>query len=222
MPRLRQVPRGDATAPIVTAMYDFVFGPDRDPVAEPGTATGTPGDWWTVFALVPDVLKHCVDGFALYRSPDRRLDPQLRELGQIRAGWARGSQFVFSQHAKSCRALGMDEEKIAAIPSWPVADCWTDAERAVLAYTDALVLDGGRVPDGVFEALQRHLSDEEILELTYVTCLYEMHATMSRALRTELDNRPDPVVEAPGPHESLAPEVGVEPGRTAAGPSATE
>ncbi len=29
------------------------FG-DRDPVAEPGTATGTPGDWWPVFALVPD------------------------------------------------------------------------------------------------------------------------------------------------------------------------
>ncbi|MFM8906312.1 MAG: hypothetical protein ACKOIZ_01655, partial [Actinomycetota bacterium] len=25
----------------------IVFG-DRDPVAQPGTATGTPGDWWTV------------------------------------------------------------------------------------------------------------------------------------------------------------------------------
>ena len=37
MPRLRQVPRGDATAPIVTAMYDFMFGPDRDPVADRGT-----------------------------------------------------------------------------------------------------------------------------------------------------------------------------------------
>jgi len=86
---------------------------------------------------------------------------------------------------------------------------------AVLAYTDCLVLDGGRTPDGVFAALKQHLSDEEILELTYVTTLYEMHATMSRALRTEWDDRDDPVVEVPGPHESLAPEVGVEPGRTA-------
>ncbi|MFP3901205.1 MAG: carboxymuconolactone decarboxylase family protein [Acidimicrobiia bacterium] len=218
MPRLRQVPRDQATAPIVTTMYDFMFGPDRDPVADPGTATGTPGDWWTTFALVPDVLEHCVAGFALYRSPRRRIDPALRELGQIRAGWARGSRFVFSQHAKSCRALGMAEEKIAAIPHWPVADCWSDIERAVLAYTDALVLAGGRVPDGVFEALRRHLDDEQILELTYTTCLYEMHATMSRALRTEWDDRDDPVTEVPGPHESLAPEVGVEPGRTAADP----
>jgi alkylhydroperoxidase family enzyme len=215
MPRLRQVPRNEAAAPIVTAMYDFMFGSGRDPVADPGTATGTPGDWWTTFALVPDVLEHCVAGFALYRSPQRRLPAELRELGQIRAGWARGSQFVFSQHCKSCRALGIGEEKIAAIPAWPVADCWSPVERAVLAYTDALVLDGGRVPDDVFAALRAHLDDEQILELTYITCLYEMHATMSRALRTEWDDRDDPVVEVPGPHESLAPDVGIEGGRTA-------
>jgi alkylhydroperoxidase family enzyme len=185
-------------------------------VADPGTATGTPGDWWTTFALVPDVLKHCVDGFALYRSPGRALPAELRELGQFRAGWGRQSQFVFSQHAKSCRALGMPEEKIAALPYWQVADCWSPVERAVLAYTDALVLEGGRVPDGLFAALREHLSDEQILELTYITCLYEMHATMSRALRTEWDDRDEPVVEVPGDHQSLAPEVGVEPGRTAA------
>ena len=77
MPRLRQVSRDEASAPVVRAMYDFMFGPDRDPVAEPGTATGTPGDWWTTFALVPDVLKHCVDGFAVYRSPERSLPAEL-------------------------------------------------------------------------------------------------------------------------------------------------
>jgi alkylhydroperoxidase family enzyme len=195
MPRLRQVPRADDNARIVTVMYDLVFGEGRDPVADPGTETGTPGDWWTVFALVPDVLKHAVDGFALYRSPDRLLDPVLRELGQTRAGWTRGSQFVFSQHCKSCRALGMSENKIAAIPAWQVADCFDEIERAVLAYTDALVLGGGRVADDVFATLRRHLSDEEILELTYITALYEMHAVMSRALRTEFDDRDEPVVE---------------------------
>jgi hypothetical protein len=39
---------------------------------------------------------------------------------------------------------------------------------------------------------------------------------MSRALRTEWDDRDEPIVEVPGDHASLAPEVGVEPGRTAA------
>jgi alkylhydroperoxidase family enzyme len=132
----------------------------------------------------------------------------LRELGQTRAGWARSSQFVFSQHCKSLRALGAPEDKIAAVPAWEVADCFSPVERAVLAYADALVLGGGRVADGVFEALREHLSDEAILELTYVTCLYEMHATMSRALRVEFDDRDDPVVEVAAPDGTAAYDVG--------------
>ena len=54
-----------------------------------------------MFALVPDVFNHAVAGFGLYRSSRRKLDPKLRELGQTRAGYARGSQFVFSQHCKA-------------------------------------------------------------------------------------------------------------------------
>lgn len=203
MPRLRQVPRAEAQAPIVTRMYDFLFE-GRDPVSQPGTWTGSPGDWWTVFALVPDVLEHAVSGFALYQSPDRRLDPVLRELGQIRAGWAAGSQFVFSQHCKSLRDLGVAEEKIQSIPTWPVATCYDETERLVLAYTDCLVYEHGRVPDALFSALQTRLSDEEILELTYITALYFQHAVMSRALRTEFDDRGDPVVEVPGPEGASA------------------
>src|SRR3546814_7137204 len=44
MPVLRQVPRAEVTDETVVAYYNRLFG-DRDPVAEPGTATGTPGDW---------------------------------------------------------------------------------------------------------------------------------------------------------------------------------
>ncbi|MBT9471867.1 MAG: carboxymuconolactone decarboxylase family protein [Pseudomonadota bacterium] len=198
MPRLRQVSRAEAESKVVLKTYDLLFG-DRDPVTEPGTTTGTSGDWWTVFALAPDVLEHANRGFALYRSPERKLDPVLRELAQTRVGWAKGSQFVFSQHCKSLRGLNVSEERIASIPQWQVADCYDGHERAVLAYADCLALQGGRTPEAVFTALKGFLSDEEILELTYITCLYDMHAVMSRALRTEWDDRDDPVVEIAAP-----------------------
>ena len=184
MPRLRQVPKDDAHE-AAQKIYKMLFG-KRDPVASPGTATGTPGNWWTVFAGVPDCFDHAVAGFGFY-------------LAQTRAGYARGSRFVFSQHCKASRDVGLSEEKIQAIPSWSVATCYSDLERAVLAYTDCLVLEGGRVPDGVFEALRVGLNDTEILELTYVTCLYELHATMSRALRLEYDDVDDPITEIPAP-----------------------
>ncbi len=204
MPRLRQVPRAEATAPIVTTMYDYLFE-DRDPVAEPGAGGGTTGDWWTVFALVPDVLEHAVQGFGLYQSPRRRLAPRLRELAQARAGWAAGSQFVYSQHCKALRELDVEEELVDALPHWAVAPCFDPTERLVLAYTDCLVYDRGRVPDGLFEALRSQLEDEEILELTYIGGLYLQHAVMSRALRTEFDDRPEPVVEVFGPEAPARP-----------------
>jgi alkylhydroperoxidase family enzyme len=198
MPRLKQVSRADAD-PSVLPLYDALFGADRDPVEEPGTATGTPGDWWTVFAQVPDCLHHMVAGFQFYRDKNRVLPPRLRELGQARAGFARGSQFVFSQHCKALRAAGFSEEQIAAIPHWSSTDLFSSVERAVLAYTDDLVLQGGRVADGTFAALQAHLSEVEIIELTYTTCTYELHATMTRALRLEFDNVPERVVEVAVP-----------------------
>jgi alkylhydroperoxidase family enzyme len=198
MPVLRQVSKSEAKADIVLAMYQRLFG-DRDPVAEPGTATGTPGDWWTVFALAPDILQHAVDGFAVYRHPDRKIDPVLRELGQTRAGWVKSSQFVFSQHCKSLRGLGVSEEKIAAVPYWQVSDLFNEQERAVLAYADCLTQAGGRTPLEVFDKLKTFWTDEQIFEFTYITCLYDMHAVITRALRMEYDNRPDPIVEIAAP-----------------------
>ncbi len=200
MPRLRQVGR-DAAHPLAKTIYKMLFG-ERDPVVEPGTETGTPGNWWTVFALVPDVFDHAVAGFQLYRNPNRKLDPKYRELGQLRAGWARGSQFVYSQHCKAARGVGLSEDKIASIAAWQTAECYTPVERALLAYADALVYDGGRTADGVFEALKAHLSDEEILEFTYVTALYDFHAVISKALKLEYDDVPDRMVEVSAPKGS--------------------
>jgi alkylhydroperoxidase family enzyme len=199
MPVLRQVPRSEVTSDLIHQYYDRLFGAGVDPVATPGTATGTPGDWWTVFALAPDIFKHAVDGFAVYRHPDRKIDPVLRELGQTRAGWVKSSQFVFSQHCKSLRGLGVSEEKIAAVPHWTVSDIFNDQERAVLAYADCLAQAGGRTPLAVFDKLKTFWSDEQIFEFTYITCLYDMHAVINRALRMEFDNHEDPIVEVAAP-----------------------
>ena len=200
MPRLREIPRGEVESEVVLSMYDRLFG-SRDPVAEPGTATGTRGDWWTVFANSPDVMEHATRGFALYASPNRKIGPKLRELGQTRAGWLVGSQFVFSQHCKACRAYGFSEEKIEALKAWSVSDLFSPLERALLAYTDALVLAFGRVDEAVFDALREHLDDEAIMEFTYITMMYTMHAVISRALRLEFDDRDDPVVEIAAPED---------------------
>lgn len=199
MPRLRQVPRAEVSGAVLSA-YERLFN-DRDPVAQPGTATGTPGNWWTVFANSPEVLQHAQLGFALLRSEAFKITPYQRELGQLRAGFVQGSKFVFSQHSKGARRAGISAEKVAEIPTWTTSELFDPMERALLAYTDELVLADGRVQDGTFEAVRRYLSDEAILQFTYAVCTYAMHATISRALRLEYDDVDERIVEVPAPTE---------------------
>jgi hypothetical protein len=45
------------------------------------------------------------------------------------------------------------------------------------------------------------LPDAQILELTYITCLYSQHAVMSKALRTEFDNVDERIVEVAAPDD---------------------
>src|ERR1700753_2595753 len=119
MPRLRPIPRGEVDDDFTLKMYDFMFG-DRDPVGEPGTVGATPGNWSTVMARSPAALRHAVRGFRLYRE-EVSIRPDHRELGQIRAGWVVGSQFVFSPHCKAGRSAGLSGEKVAGISSWGTA-----------------------------------------------------------------------------------------------------
>jgi alkylhydroperoxidase family enzyme len=185
MGRLRQVSLAEA-APEIAELYKQFFG-DRDPVKEPGTATGTPGDYWTTFALVPDILFQARTTLGSMMAPGRKLPAPLRELAILRTGIVGDSRFEYSQHLKVARMVGVAEEKLQAVKGWVVSDKFAPVERAVMQATDELV---GRnlVEDETFAELKRHLSDEQILELFYVIGLWRMHGMIVRALHLEYDN----------------------------------
>jgi alkylhydroperoxidase family enzyme len=183
--RLKQVSKAEAS-PEIQELYQQFFG-DRDPVAQPGTATGTPGDYWTTFALVPDLLLNARTSLSLLLAPGRVLPAKLRELAIIRTGIVGDSRFEYSQHLKVARMVKVADEKLDAIKGWATSDQFTPVERAVMAATDELV---GRnlVEDETFAELKQHLSDPQILELFYVISLWRMHGMMVRALHLEYDN----------------------------------
>ncbi len=197
MSRLRQVPKAEASAE-VRAIYQEFFG-ERDPVAEPGTATGTPGDYWTTFALVPDLMVQARDCLLGMLGPGRQLDPQLRELAILRTGIVGDSRFEYSQHMKVARTVNIPEDKLAAIKGWTTSGLFSPAERAVMAATDEL-LARNLVEDATFAELKRHLSDPQILELFYAIGLWRMHGLITRALHLEYDtDTTERMQEVPAP-----------------------
>ena len=184
MGRLKQVSLAEAS-PEIKELYKQFFG-DRDPVKHPGTATGTPGDYWTTFALVPDLLFQARNSLMALMQPGRKLPAKLRELAILRTGIVGDSRFEYSQHLKVARMVGVAADKLAAIKSWALSDQFTPAERAVMQVTDEIV---GRnlVEDESFAALKLHLDDAQIMELFYVIGLWRMHGMIVRALHLEFD-----------------------------------
>ncbi len=175
MPRLRQVPRAEAT-PSVVAMYDFLFGPDRDPVAEPGTASGTPGDWWTVFALVPEVFDHAVAGLvrvprlgrasstrscasSASAAPVGRAAASSCSRSTARRCGLRASPRSRCRRSRSGRARRAGRRSSARCSPTPTVSCTT----------------ADVCPTRCSTRSEAELSDEQILYLTYITALYDMH-----------------------------------------------
>lgn len=185
MGRLSEVSSADAP-PEVQAIYREFFG-DRDPVAAPGTATGTPGNYWTTFALAPDLLAMAHRDLLMLLQPGRRLPADLRELAIVRTGIVGDSRFEYSQHLKMARGVGIPEEKLAAIKGWTTSTLYSPAERAVMAATDE-ILARNLVEDATFAELRKHLTEPAILELFVVIGLWRMHGLIVRALHLEYDN----------------------------------
>jgi alkylhydroperoxidase family enzyme len=70
-------------------------------------------------------------------------------------------------HTYEARKAGETEQRIALLGAWHEAPCYTDRERAALAWTDHITLVAEkRAPDDVYAVLDAQFSKEEQVKLT--------------------------------------------------------
>jgi AhpD family alkylhydroperoxidase len=80
------------------------------------------------------------------------LDPRLYELVKIRASQLNGCAFCLDMHTRDARKLGEAQRRLDVLSAWREApELFTDAERAALAFTEAVTRIGDAgVPDQVW------------------------------------------------------------------------
>lgn len=97
------------------------------------------------------------------------LPKRLIHLIKLRASILNGCSFCVDMHSKESRADGLGEQWINLISAWHESPVFTDEERAVLGWTDALtLLPQTRAPDADYEALRAHFSEADIAKITVV------------------------------------------------------
>ena len=115
------------------------------------------------------------------------IDGRLREIVIIRLAYLVESAYVLGQHVPALAAgEGMTEAECAALRDWRGSDAFSDGERAVLAYVDAMTNDIV-VPDDVFAPLRTHFSDRQIVELTLMIGAYISHSRVLQALEVDVE-----------------------------------
>jgi alkylhydroperoxidase family enzyme len=115
------------------------------------------------------------------------LNARLREIAIIRAAHLNRSAYEIRQHVpRLATAAGLTQEECRAIAAWPDTTTLGDCEAAVVAYADA-VSRNVQVEDAIFDRLRPHLTDREILELTIIIGVYNMHARVIEPLEVDLE-----------------------------------
>jgi alkylhydroperoxidase family enzyme len=110
------------------------------------------------------------------------LDGRLREIVIVRVAHLNHTTYVFKQHVPQLSTPeGLSDEESNALADWRKAASFSPREQAALAYTDAMTRDIA-VPDAVFDALKPHFNERQIVELTVLIGLYNMHTRVFTAL----------------------------------------
>lgn len=95
------------------------------------------------------------------------LDPKLVHLVEIRASQINGCANCLNMHTVFARENGETEQRINLLSAWREAPCYTDRERAALAWTEALTkISQGHAHESAYEALKAQFSEEEQVKLT--------------------------------------------------------
>ena len=116
------------------------------------------------FAAAPAPMQSWM---AASRAITESLDPALVSLVEIRASQINGCANCINMHTAAARARGETEQRIYLLSAWREAPCYSERERAVLAWTDALTqLSQGPSLTDAREALEAHFSQEEQVKLT--------------------------------------------------------
>ena len=127
--------------------------------------------WWRMMATLFGRLK---------------LDPRLRELAILRLFQLRHIEYGFAHHVRLGKQAGLSDDDIAALDRYDAYDGFSALDRLVLRYTDAVTaLAGGEA--AIARELRAHLSEQEVVELTFCIANWNLMAHLLVPLEIELE-----------------------------------
>ena len=121
----------------------------------------------------------------LYRCLDRKhipLDKKLRLLASLRVSQINDCAFCFDISSSQMKNFDISAEKLLELKQYKTSELYTEQEKAVLQYADAVTVTGEKVSDELLNSLSAFLSKDGIVYLTSWICFQNMTSKFNAAL----------------------------------------
>jgi 4-carboxymuconolactone decarboxylase len=145
---------------------------------------GRPVNLYRALANNPDLLSAWIE-FAWSIRQKPTTSRRLRELMIVRGAALMDCQYELSHHRLMARRSGVSDAELEALEGWRESSLFAPAERAALAFMEAMV--EGAVPEAVGSELAVHFDPSERVELALTAGLYCMVPRVIDALRVPLE-----------------------------------
>ncbi len=122
--------------------------------------------------------------------PDGQVDLGLKRLIAHMASFASGCQYCKAHTTVSATRHGIDEQKMAAIYEYRTSPLFSDAERVALEYALAAASVPNAVTDDLYAELAGHWSEEQIVEILGVVCMFGVFNRWNDSMATPLEEEP--------------------------------
>ncbi|MBB5215463.1 carboxymuconolactone decarboxylase family protein [Parapusillimonas granuli] len=167
---MARLPYADLTHPEVSPLVDQI-------VAERGSVLHL----YQMLLQSPPVARGWLNHLTGIRQHSS-LAGDIREMVIMRIAILNGAPYEADQHAPIALKEGMSQAQLDALGEWEGSALFSDKERAVLAYTDAMTRHV-QVPDAVFDGAKQYFSAREMVELTATIATYNMVSRFLEALQ---------------------------------------
>jgi alkylhydroperoxidase family enzyme len=113
----------------------------------------------------------------------KKLDHGLKDMAVMAAAATIGCAWCLDfGYWESTMNHKVPAEKIRAVPQWRDSDVFTELERLVLEYAEAMTATPPEVTDDLVERLGRHLSEAQLVELTAIVAVENLRSRINSAL----------------------------------------
>jgi alkylhydroperoxidase family enzyme len=121
---------------------------------------------------------------------------KIQQLVIIKTSVLNDSAYCLSHNIPLGKKMGLSEEQIAAVRSNEYMDSplFDERQKAAIRWADVVTNMTARDDDTAYQAMKKHFTEKEIVELTVFCCMWNYSNRLCEALHVDLE-RPEQRIE---------------------------